>query len=246
MKNRETEDGFLDELYAQTSNEVPPEFLDQAIIKQAHAKVSKRDVASHIHWQRYLSVAAVMILSIYIFLDVGEFSRDSELYSPSENRAGSAAPVEDGMMKSDHQAQRLKEMVSKSKKMFSPALVEVASDSEALSARSFGQNTDSATSDSLNLLEEPVIEMSNIDHVEPEKGSEKADFAKPRNIPAKSLSQLSIEGYEAQSLAPEIMISKIEELIAEGDLTGAKVYYKSLTELHPDYSVPKEIIKTLK
>ena len=66
MNKHDNDNKFLDELYSQSAKEVPPVELDQAIRKLAHAKVPKNDIVSLLKWERVLSVAAVMVLSIYI------------------------------------------------------------------------------------------------------------------------------------------------------------------------------------
>lgn len=73
MSKHDSEDDFLDTVYQQTAQEKPPLDLDKKILALAKAKHQRKRFAIAMSLQRALSVAAVMILSVYIFFDV---SRD--------------------------------------------------------------------------------------------------------------------------------------------------------------------------
>jgi type IV secretory pathway VirB10-like protein len=81
MKDSTPKDDFLDELYAQTKNEQPGAKLDEAILAQAKQQVEQPKPSSIFKWQRYASVAAVMVFSFYIILDVND-QRDSAINEP--------------------------------------------------------------------------------------------------------------------------------------------------------------------
>lgn len=70
MTPRDSDQDFLDKLYAQSAKEQPPADLDKRILEQAKARHQHKGFASTLHWQRWVSVAAVMVLSMYIFFDV--------------------------------------------------------------------------------------------------------------------------------------------------------------------------------
>ena len=65
----------LDELYALTKNETPPAELDLKILAEARASVPAQRSASFYTWQRIMSVAAVMVFSVYIFFDVRDLKQ---------------------------------------------------------------------------------------------------------------------------------------------------------------------------
>jgi len=75
---------FLDDLYSNSAKDVPPESLDQAILKHARDNVQKGNFLMRRQWQQFLSLAAVMVLSVYVVLDVGDESMDVEGLSLSE------------------------------------------------------------------------------------------------------------------------------------------------------------------
>lgn len=72
MKNHDSDDDFLNELYKQTADERPPTELDKNILILAKAKHQQNRFAKTMNLQRILSVAAVMVLSVYIFFEVDQ------------------------------------------------------------------------------------------------------------------------------------------------------------------------------
>ena len=71
MINNNSDDEFLDKLYKQSAIEKPPTDLDQQILELAKANHQRTRFAKTMNLQRVLSVAAVMVLSVYIFFEVG-------------------------------------------------------------------------------------------------------------------------------------------------------------------------------
>jgi hypothetical protein len=238
MKNHETDNDFLDELYAQSAKEVPPKALDQAILKQAHATAPKPDRVSLFQWQRFLSVAAVMVLSVYIFFDVGGYSMDAEVFSPTEERIRSEAPVFDEGPASRSQEQGLKAEKSKAKKMTAPALNESTTAAELTSAPS-------ELSDSIG--EQKFMS----------KSEEETDVIHLKNDVVRSLNKQQVTVEQASSasasntgessmLDAEKMLREIECLMAASNLVDAKKIYQRLSDLYPEYPVPNEIVTAFK
>ncbi|MBL4880149.1 MAG: hypothetical protein JKX82_02375 [Oleispira sp.] len=85
MKDHDTDNDFLDDLYSNSAKEVPPIELDQAILKQAHDNVHKRSFVWRSQWQQLFSVAAVMVLSVYFVFDVGDQSLNLEIYESNSS-----------------------------------------------------------------------------------------------------------------------------------------------------------------
>lgn len=86
---------FLDDLYTDSAKDVPPESLDQAILKQARDNVQKDSFLMRRQWQQFLSLAAVMVLSVYVVLDVGDESMDVDGLSLSEEASEYIEPAFD-------------------------------------------------------------------------------------------------------------------------------------------------------
>jgi hypothetical protein len=87
---------FLDDLYSNSAKDVPPESLDQAILKHARDNVQKGNFLMRRQWQQFLSLAAVMVLSVYVVLDVGDQSRDVDGLSLSEEASEFIEPSPSG------------------------------------------------------------------------------------------------------------------------------------------------------
>lgn len=126
MKDHDTDNDFLDDLYLHSAKDVPPTALDQAILKQAHTKAHKGHFLQRLHWQQFFSVAAVMMLSVYLVLDVGDQSMDIEGLSIPRERS-----------RFDNPALNDEQTVSKVNKMMAPAVDESTAVSEV--AAGFGK-----------------------------------------------------------------------------------------------------------
>lgn len=70
MSKHDSQEEFLNNLYRQSAQETPPEELDERILELAKARHPHKRFAKTLQWQRLLSMAAVMLLSVYIFFDV--------------------------------------------------------------------------------------------------------------------------------------------------------------------------------
>jgi hypothetical protein len=111
MKDHDTDNNFLDDLYSHSAKETPPAALDQAILKQAHDNVLKRKILPRRQWQPIFSVAAVLVLSVYIVLDTGEQNLGIDDFSLSEEAIRFTAPAFNEV-----QAPRIEERLLKAEK----------------------------------------------------------------------------------------------------------------------------------
>jgi len=120
MTNKDFQDNFLDKLYAQSANEKPPADLDKIILEEAKAKHKPPHFLVSMKLQRVLSVAAVMVLSVYIFFDVdGHRSTglDAEWIYPQNNdlHSSPSAPQSESF-RMTNKAQTIKKSKSKETK----------------------------------------------------------------------------------------------------------------------------------
>ena len=238
MNNHEPDNQILDELYVQTAKELPPLSLDQKILQQAKEASPKRELGALLQWQRYLSVAAVMVLSIYIFFDVGENSMESEIFSaPSEN-------IEADMREEEH-ATRMKDQSqkaakSKAKKLKIPEASLSIKEAEASAELSqFG-----------DALDEQGLSVNSEKRQALKQDKPINKTVKPLVIKQGSANQAIISKQSAElgrlMTEPEKMLKQIKHLIALDQLVEAKAVYQTLAESYPEYPVPIEVIEVLK
>lgn len=93
MKTQHSDDDFLNRLYKQTATEKPPEYLDKTILALAKANHPPSRFAKMMNLQRVLSVAAVMVLSVYVFFEVDKeqpIQMEQDMFFPSQNMLRSA------------------------------------------------------------------------------------------------------------------------------------------------------------
>jgi len=98
MNKHDSEDELLDQLYSKSAKEQPPSRLDKKILAEAKARYQPGTLAASFKWQRILSVAAVMVLSIYVFFDVNDNrmpSINSELYYQQERTPNASSYTSD-------------------------------------------------------------------------------------------------------------------------------------------------------
>jgi len=230
MKNHETGNDFLDELYAHNAKETPPIELDQAILKQAHDNLHQRNFVSRSQWQQLFSVAAVMVLSVYFIFDIGNnrfdtgsHSLEMEEFSYAEERI---------------KVQSQKTEIHKLKKAVAPAAYESAtapddiSISESESVLMLRSSNPEFLSDS---IKEPTNEI---------KSHQYEEKIESKNIRRKLSTPMNDEGVRMTNA--KAMLATIERLIAEGKLSEAKKIYKDLSTTYPKYQVPTRIVEALK
>ena len=117
MNKHDSEDELLDQLYSKSAKEQPPSHLDKKILAEAKARYQPGTLAASFKWQRILSVAAVMVLSIYVFFDVNDNRMpniNSELYY-QQGSQHEESPNTSGYMSKEQHLQD-KEKSKKSKK----------------------------------------------------------------------------------------------------------------------------------
>jgi hypothetical protein len=129
MKDDDTDNNFLDDLYSHSAKEIPPAVLDQTILKHALDHVHKdnffqRLQLQRLQLQRVFSVAAVLVLSVYIVFDVGEQRIDVENFVLIEEKIRFESPAFDEESTGPIKEQRLKVEKSKVKKMMDSSAYE--------------------------------------------------------------------------------------------------------------------------
>jgi hypothetical protein len=122
MNDDDTDNDFIDDLYAHSAKEIPPALLDQAILKHALDHVHKDNFFQRLQLQRVFSVAAVLVLSVYIVFDVGEQRLGIEGFLRTEEKIRFESPAFYEESTGPTEEQRLKVEKSKVKKtMDAPA-----------------------------------------------------------------------------------------------------------------------------
>ena len=124
MKDHDTDNDFIDDLYSHSAKEIPPAVLDQAILKQAHDHVHKDHFFKRLQLQRVFSVAAGLVLSVYIVFDAGEQSMGVEDFSLTEESIRFEFPAFDEESTGPIKEQGLKVEKIKVKKMMDSSAYE--------------------------------------------------------------------------------------------------------------------------
>lgn len=213
---------FLDDLYSNSAKEVPPESLDQAILKHARDNLQKRDFLMRRQWQQFLSLAAVMVLSVYVVLDVGDESMDVEGLSLSEEASEFIEPAFDE-----------KPVASKAlKKELSLSGNEMRAKAESYKSKEAKRMTrDEMMPSSIN---------KNISKSIDQTSSNQA------LVPPENKEINAVRGAEISMLSPKEMIEKIERLIAEDRHVEAKQVYDEFIDLYPNEPLPINIVEAIK
>lgn len=217
---------FLDDLYSRSAKDVPPESLDRAILKHARDNVQKGNFLMRRQWQQFLSLAAVMVLSVYIVLDVGDQSMDVEGLSLSEE---ASEYIEPGFNEKPVTSKKLnKELNKEISKQLSPSSNEMRAKAESFKRK----------------------EAKRMAHDELMPLSDQAVEAKEISIQGAAVQgNEEVEGIRAgHSLkaSPEKMMEKVERLISEGELAQAKILLQQLSDAYPEFPVPVSIVEALK
>jgi hypothetical protein len=124
MKDDDTDNNFLDDLYSHSAKEIPPAVLDQTILKHALDHVHKDNFFQRLQLQRVFSVSAVLVLSVYIVFDVGEQRIDVENFVLIEEKIRFESPAFDEESTGPIKEQGLKVEKSKVKKMMDSSAYE--------------------------------------------------------------------------------------------------------------------------
>jgi hypothetical protein len=128
MKDHDTDNDFLDDLYSHSAKEIPPAVLDKAILKQAFDHVHKDNFFQRLQLQRVFSVAAVLVLSVYIVFDMGEQSMGVDDFLRTEEGIRFASPAFDEESALPIEGQRLKVEKVKINKMMDSSVYESIED----------------------------------------------------------------------------------------------------------------------
>jgi hypothetical protein len=221
MKDHDTDNDFLDDLYSHSAKEIPPAVLDQAILKQAHDHVHKDNFFQRLQLQRVFSVAAVLVLSVYIVFDVGEKNMGVEDFSLTEE---STSPIKE---------QRLRIEKSKVKRIMDSSAYESTAAPEDLRNSSLRKEQFSE----INSFQGEEMELEEKVEIEAKHAS--------RDLSVQALS-IQVNDDEGVIVSAEKMIEEIEKRIAEDKLVDAKKTYKELSDNYPEYPVPIRIVQALK
>ena len=216
------DDDFLDDLYSNSAKDVPPESLDQAILKHARDNVQKGNFLMRRQWQQFLSLAAVMVLSVYVVLDVGDQSRDVEGLSLSEEASEFIEPAFDE-----------KPVASKElNKEPSPSGSEMRAKAESFKRK-----------EAKRMIHDEMMPLNinksisrSIDESSSEQGLASPAYEEPN----------AVRGAESSMLSLKEMLEKLERLIAEDKQVEAKQVYDELIDLYPNEPLPISIIEAFK
>jgi hypothetical protein len=227
MKDHDSDNDFLDDLYLHSAKEAPPAALDQAILKQAHNKVHQGKFFPRYQWQQIFSVAAVLVLSVFIVLDSADQGLAIDDFSLTEEQAPRM------------EEQYLKTEKSKVTTMMDSAARESTAESDELSMSGLKKQHTSeinASQSEKNALEVETKQVSR-------------NLSAPSSIKEITSDEtLSAHASADESLiaTPEKMIAEIEKLIAEGKLIEANQRYKEFSAEYPSYLIAIEIVEALK
>jgi hypothetical protein len=231
MINDNSDDEFLDTLYKQSALEKPPADVDKQILALAKTNHQRNRFAMTMNLQRVLSVAAVMVLSVYIFFEVGgdrPTRMDEEFLYPDKSilrSSPSATQPENVDMSGKDQA--IKQFKNKeAKKSAERAMVEYENNAIGELAAEAQEQSESDMSGLSDVVSsEPSVELS------------ATPSSAPSSAPVLMRQKLKAE----QALEPanaEAMLKEIEQLLASGKLEQAKLVYGQFKLLFPEHPVP--------
>ena len=215
MTNNNTEDDFLNKLYKQSALEKPPADLDQQILELAKASHQRTRFAMTMNLQRVLSVAAVMVLSVYIFFEVGSdrpmsMEEDFIYHDKSLLRSSPVDPQTERLDMSD-EVHAKKQVKNKEAKKSVERVMEdyEADDISEISAKAREQSGIGISESSSELSSAPAL-----------------------------MRQMSKTEQTLETAKAEDMLKEIEQLLASEKLEQAKLVYRQFKLLFPDYPVP--------
>lgn len=224
MNNEPSKGDFIDELYAQTKDEQPPLELDEQIRARALEHIEASRPSSLFKWQRVLSVAAVMVLSVYLFFDVNDFRRQeaSETLMDDHNLV---VPLMRGVQKSSS---------AEDSRELDPARPSVLMAEQGLSESA------SALPDELPSKESEIAPPLNSQQFA--ASSHAAPIERSR---AKQEADITSELVASEPSA-ESMLADIERHLAKGEIDSARDLYQALKELFPGFEVPDSVVENLR
>lgn len=220
MNNEPSKGDFIDELYAQTKDEQPPLELDEQIRARALEHIEASRPSSLFQWQRVLSVAAVMVLSVFLFFDVNDFRRHeaSEALMDDHNLV---VPSMRGVQKPSS--------ANKSPEL-DPARPSVLMAEQGLS------ESDAAPRERSRAKQEADITSSLV-------------ASEPRAVTSKKSSlksQAIAEALSGNVPSAESTLADIERHLAKGEIDSARDIYQALKERFPGFEVPDSVVENLR
>ena len=248
MSNEPSNDDFLDQLYAETKHEQPPLELDAKIQAQALEHLNAKNRSSFFQWQRVLSLAAVMVLSVYLFFDVNDARKhetsnvlmdDYNTFAPSKK----AAPAQEsaGALLEQEQVDTSAMMIQQSAD--EPAVLqkpskELLETTPIITDEEFGRSAQTSSAEQLKARQPAGLEG---DIAASESRQSKSKSKTLTMSPSQSLSEaLSDDELSAQS-----MLADIERHLARGETALAREVYQALIQRFPDYDVPESVVERL-
>lgn len=222
MSHLDSDEDFLDKIYAQSAKEQPPAELDKQILELAKNQVLHKPPASFQHWQRLASLAAVMVLSVYLFFDVRHERQHllEEAWHPAHRSALEHAPS--------------------SPEAASPEL----SEAESKGAPQKALKQKQATSDAY-----PAMESSNMDAFTDAMPKVMEQTEHKRSLRMQSQPDAAEALFETEQIKPsdaaESMLREITLLLAAGKQEDAKTLYLDFKQRFPDYPVADQITQVL-
>ena len=220
MNNEPSKGDFIDELYAQTKDEQPPLELDEQIRARALEHIEASRPSSLFQWQRVLSVAAVMVLSIFLFFDVNDFRRHeaSEALMDDHNLV---VPSMRGVQKPSSANKSLE---------LDPARPSVLMAEQGLSESDAAPRERSRAKQEADITSELVA-------------------SEPRAVTSKKSSlksQAIAEALSGNVPSAESTLADIERHLAKGEIDSARDLYQALKERFPGFEVPDSVVENLR
>jgi len=260
MNKYDTEGDSLDQLYSKAAKEKTPTHLDKKIMAEAKLHIKVKSFPSLFQWQRVLSVAAVMLLSIYIFFDVEGYRMpglDTDFYQP-QNKGMSTAPlmelkqtlgagaskytVDDASEQSLESAELMESDMATPRAFSVPAISKPAMTKQKRRSKVVdkpkAQGAASAVAPSIEKTELNDARLN-----EQSSGLEevaKKQKQKQSSNRGKSLLKLR----PTETIAADEMLIDIQVLLEKGDLKAARALYDTFKLKFPDYTMPAQVEET--
>jgi|GEM_PF-6722220 len=252
MINKDSEDEFLDKLYARSANEKPPADLDKKILEEAKNNRHFNLFSMTIKFQRILSVAAVMVLSVYIFFDVGgnrSTGIDEALLYPQKSKLRSSPAVPhaesirindavDDISESNANDQNLwKSDIASPKSLSSPIPPFQKSDTDV----EYGLNKPSVR----NIAEGIETKNESNDALSTDKETTLKDVVKSINQKQVAKRRMASSSEPEMLTQAEDMLNEIERLLANEEPEEANKLYRKLKLLFPAYPIPNFVADSI-
>ena len=230
MSQHDNDNDFLDKLYARSAKEQPPTDLNKHILEQAKAQHQHKRFASTLRWQRIVSVAAVMVFSIYIFFDVRHdrpaMMDESSLPAPKNLlKPAPSAPTSERLERSEEgpsitPMRQLKQKAAK--QAAEPAFDDYASDD---------------ISDSVSAPEAEAKSQFSASELSSSQPSAN-QFSSSSGLDAEEAAKTEQNN---GSTNPEDLLTEITKLLKAGKKEEAKTIFEGFKNRFPDYPVPSFI-----